>query len=94
MCERNCRDYFTPFAEVFRDCCENMVRKYSLVNMVEQSQIGSIDLGFSNNFDSHDDGDLRKGLSEIITSCRIIKLAKIMFLLIEAGGGPIISFGR
>ena len=94
MRERNCRDHFTPFAEVFRDCCENMVRKCSLVNMVEQSQIGSIDLGFSDNFDSHDDGNLGKGLSKIITSCRVIKLAKIMFLLIGAGGGPIMSFGR
>ena len=93
MCERNCRDYFTPFAEVFCDCCENMVRKCSLVNMVEQSQIGSIDLGFSDNIHSHDDGDLGEGLSKIITNCRVIKLAKIIFLLIGAGGRPIISFG-
>ena len=37
-----------------------------------------------------DDGGLGKDLVKMVTGCGVIKLAKIVVVAIEAGGGPIV----
>ena len=87
--ERDRKDYFTPSAELFHGYCDSMVRKYSLQNLVEQSQVVSIDFGFFDEFDPYHGGDLGNELFKVITSCGSVKLAKIVILAVGAGGGPI-----
>ena len=86
--ERDRKDYFTPSAEVFQDYCDGVVHQYALENLVEQSQVASIDFGFFDDFDFPYSGGPEIELFRVVTSCGSIKFAKIVILAVGAGGGP------
>ncbi|KAL8676542.1 MAG: hypothetical protein Q9186_006954, partial [Xanthomendoza sp. 1 TL-2023] len=86
--ERDRKDYFTPSAEIFQDYCEEVVQRYSLANLVEQSQVSSIDFGYYDDFDLYGIADPGTKIFKVITTNGAIKFAKIVVLAIGAGGKP------
>ncbi|KAL8828195.1 MAG: hypothetical protein Q9191_002734 [Dirinaria sp. TL-2023a] len=84
--ERDRKDYFTPSSELFHDYCDGVVHQYSLENLVEQSQVVSIDFGF---FDDSNNGDPEKRVFKVVTGSGSVQFAKIVVLAIGAGGEPI-----
>ena len=84
--ERDRKDYFTPSAEIFQDYCQEVVQRYSLENLVEQTQVSSIDFGFHDEFEDH--GDPRTKIFKVTTTGGTIKFAKVVVLAIGAGGQP------
>lgn len=83
--ERDRKDYFTPSAEIFHDYCQEVVQRYSLENLVEQTQVSSIDFGYHDEFEEH--GDPTK-IFKVTTTGGTIKFAKVVVLAIGAGGKP------
>ena len=84
--ERDRKDYFTPSAEIFHDYCQEVVQRYSLENLVEQTQVSSIDFGYHDEFEEH--GDTQTKVFKVTTTGRTIKFAKVVVLAIGAGGKP------
>ena len=84
--ERDRKDYFTPSAEIFQDYCHEMVQRYSLENIVEQTQVLSIDFGYHDEFEEH--GDPRTKVFKVTTTGGTTQLAKVVVLAIGAGGKP------
>ncbi|KAL8808897.1 MAG: hypothetical protein Q9200_003912 [Gallowayella weberi] len=85
--ERDRKDYFTPSAEIFRDYCQEVVQRYSLGNLVEQSQVSSIDYGFYDEFE-HGNTDPETKLFKVTTTSGLTKFAKVVVLAVGAGGKP------
>ena len=84
--ERDRKDYFTPSAEVFHDYCQDVVRRYSLKNLVEQAEVSSIDFGYLDEFGEH--GNPGTKVFEVTTTNGTINFAKVVVLAIGAGGKP------
>ena len=84
--ERDRKDYFTPSAEIFQDYCQEVVQRYSLENMVEQTQVSSIDFGYHDEFEEQ--GDPQTKVFKVTTTGETIKVAKVVVLAIGAGGKP------
>ena len=84
--ERDRKDYFTPSAEIFQDYCQQVIQRYSLEKLVEQTQVSSIDFGYHDEFEGH--GDPRTRVFKVTTTDGTIKLAKVVVLAIGAGGKP------
>ena len=84
--ERDRKDYFTPSAEIFHDYCQEVVQRYSLENLIEQTQVSSIDFGYHDEFEEH--GDPAAKVFKITTTGDNIKFAKVVVLAIGAGGKP------
>ena len=84
--ERDRKDYFTPSAEIFQDYCQEVVQRYSLENLVEQTQVSSIDFGYHDDFEEH--GDPRTKVFKVTTTGGTIMFAKVVVLAIGAGGKP------
>lgn len=88
--ERDRKDYFTPSAEIFEDYCSDVVCRYHLEDLVDQTRVLSIDFGLCDEFDMHIDGDAGMELFRIITTSGVAKFAKVVVLAIGAGGNPVI----
>ena len=84
--ERDRKDYFTPSAEIFQDYCQEVVQRYSLENLVEQTQVSSIDFGYHDEFEEH--GDSRTKVFKVAATGGTIKFAKVVVLAIGPGGKP------
>ena len=82
--ERDRKDYFTPSAEIFHNYCQDVAQRYSLKNLVEQTEVSSIDFGY------HDDCEEHPGTKvfKVTTTSGTIKFAKVVVLAIGAGGKP------
>ena len=87
--ERDRKDYFTPSAEVFRDYCDDVVSRYGLGKMVEQTQVATIDFDYAKAFDLHDAVDPDRKLFKVVTTDGATWFAKIVVLAVGAGGSPI-----
>ncbi|KAL8861871.1 MAG: hypothetical protein Q9178_001740 [Gyalolechia marmorata] len=86
--ERDRKDYFTPSADIFHDYCREVVQRYSLENLVEQSQVVSIDFGSYDEFLPHHGGDREARLFKVTNTGGNTKYAKVVVLAIGAGGKP------
>ena len=84
--ERDRKDYFTPSAEIFHDYCQEVVQRYSLENLIEQTHVSSIDFGYHDEFEEH--GDPGTKVFRVATTGGTIKFAKVVVLAIGAGGKP------
>ena len=84
--ERDRKDYFTPSAEIFQDYCQEVVQRYSLGDLVEQTQVSSIDFGYHDEFEEY--GDPGTKVFKVTTTSGTIKFAKVVVLAIGAGGKP------
>lgn len=84
--ERDRKDYFTPSAEIFHDYCQEVVQRYSLEDLVEQTQVSSIDFGYHDEFEEY--GDPRTKVFKVTTTGGTVKFAKVVVLAIGAGGKP------
>ena len=84
--ERDRKDYFAPSAEIFRDYCREVVQRYSLEDLVEQTAVSSIDFGYHDEFEEH--GDPGTKVFKVSTTGGTIKFAKVVVLAIGAGGKP------
>ena len=78
--ERDRKDYFTPSAEIFHDYCQDVVQRYSLKNLVERTEVSSIDFGYYDNPGTK--------LFKVTTTSGTINFKKIVILAIGAGGKP------
>ena len=84
--ERDRKDYSTPSAEIFQEYCREVVQRYFLEDVVEQTQVSSIDFGYHDEFEAH--GDPQTKVFKIIAIGGAIKFAKVVVLAIGAGGKP------
>ena len=84
--ERDRKDYFTPSAEIFHDYCQDVVQRYSLKDLVEQTEVSSIDFG--NLDDLGENGDPGTKAFKVTTTNGTINFAKVVVLAIGAGGKP------
>ena len=84
--ERDRKDYFTPSAEIFHDFCQDVVQRYSLKDLVEQTEVSSIDFGYLDEFGEH--GDPGTKVFKVTTVKGAINFAKVVVLAIGAGGKP------
>lgn len=87
--ERDRKDYFTPSTKLFHDYCDDIVCKYSLEDLVEQSQVASIDFGSFDDIGLHANGGSEDRLFKITTISGATKMAKVVVLAVGAGGGPV-----
>ena len=84
--ERDRKYYFTPSAEIFHDYCQDVVQRYSLNNLVEQTAVSSIDFGYLDEFGEHGDPDIK--VFKVTTTNDTVNFAKVVALAIGAGGQP------
>ena len=84
--ERDRKDDLTPSAEIFHDFCQEVIQRYSVENLVEQTEVSSIDFGYHDEVGEH--GDLGPKLFKVITTGGTVKHAKVVVLAIGAGGKP------
>ncbi|KAM0796641.1 hypothetical protein BDR22DRAFT_975906 [Usnea florida] len=86
--ERDRKDYFTPSTEIFHDYYQDVVQRYSLNNLVEQTEVLSIDFGYLDKFGEH--GDPETKVFKVTTANGTVNFTKVVALAIGAGGKPAI----
>lgn len=87
--ERDRKDYYVPSAETFHCFCDEIVQRYGLESLVENSRVVSIEYDFPDAFGLHDSsGQTDMRVFKIRTWCGQVRYARIAVLAVGAGGSP------